>query len=162
MRSGNRLKGKVKSTLLLGAAAFVLTIFAAATTPMVTLDLKMLDLMFDLRGPLDTSDSPVVLVAISDQADSELDGKWPWPTSYHARLVNNLNKAGAKVIAFDVVFNQGDEFNPANDTLFAEAIKQHGNVVLAGNIEISRLGSGSQTVQLVQPYRLFRASNPNP
>ena len=161
MGTGSRLTGKFKHAIILGVATFVFTLFAAATNPMVTLDLKMLDMMFELRGPVDTSDSPVVLVAISDQADSELDGKWPWPTSYHARLVNNLNKAGAKVIAFDVVFNQGDEFNPANDTLFANAIKKHGNVLLAGNIEISRLGSGSQTVQLVQPYRLFNNSNPN-
>lgn len=161
MKSGSKHKGKVKVAALMGVASFIMALFIAATTPMITLDLKILDFMFELRGPLDTSESPIVLVAISDQADSELDGKWPWPTHYHARLVENLNKAGAKVIAFDVVFNQPDEFNPANDSLFATMMERYQNVVLAGNIEISRLSSGSQSVQLVQPYRLFRDKNPN-
>jgi len=158
---GRKHKGKLKVAALMGVASFIVALFVAATSPMQTIDLKVLDFMFELRGPIDTSESPIVLVAISDQADSELDGKWPWPTHYHARLVENLNRAGAKVIAFDVVFNQPDEFNPANDSLFAATMQRYQNVLLAGNIEVSRLGSGSQAVQLVQPYRLFRENNPN-
>lgn len=140
----------------------MLSLFIAATSPLVSLELKFLDFLFELRGPLDTSDSPIVLVAISDQADSELEGKWPWPTHYHAKLVENLNRAGAKVIAFDVVFNQFDEFDLRNDSLFANAMERYKNVVLAGNIEISQVGSGSQSSQLVQPNHLYRNKNPNP
>ncbi len=153
---------KLIVVILLGFGCFLFTLVVSSTTPFRTLDLKFLDVLFELRGSQDVSESPIVLVAISDQADSELEGKWPWPTSYHAKLVENLNRAGAKVIAFDVIFNQFDEFDLANDSLFAATMERYGNVVLAGNIEVSRVGGQSQSIQLVQPNPLFRESNPNP
>jgi adenylate cyclase len=124
--------------------------------------------MFEIRGPLQTLESPVVLVAISEQADYELPEKFPWPTSYYARLIDNLNEAGAAVIGIDVIFDKYDIYDPVNDTLFAEAIKKHGNVILAGNVmrEIQRatnveVRSALDAQQLVQPNPILNVANPN-
>ena len=68
------------------------------------IELSLRDQFFEKRGPLSVEDSPIVLVAISEKADSEIPEKWPWPTELHARLVHNLNRAGAKAILFDVIF----------------------------------------------------------
>lgn len=163
MAAKNKARRKWIPIILIGLGCFAVSLIIAATRPFETLELKVTDFLFEIRGPLDTSNSPIVLVAISDQADSELEHKWPWPTSYHARLVENLNRAGAKVIVFDVLFNQFDDFDIRNDSLFAHAMKEHGNVVLAGNLQVDRIGTGgSQSIQLVQPNRLFMEYNPNP
>ena len=100
------------------------------------IELSLRDQFFE--GPLSVEDSPIVLVAISEKADSEIPEKWPWPTELHARLVHNLNRAGAKAILFDVIFSQKDTYDTKNDSLFAEAIAKYGNVILSGDIELAK------------------------
>lgn len=143
--------------------------FLLSTPPMRTLELNVTDLLFELRGPKDLSESPVVLVAISEQSAFELDEKWPWPTHLYARLIRNLNRAGVKAIGIDVIFDKTDIYDPRNDTLFAEAMAEYGNVVLAGNVlaDVQRSFDQVGTIrvesrQLVQPNALFRERNPNP
>lgn len=119
----------------IAAGGFILSFLLMFLRPVQNLQLKHTDQLFEYRGPLDVSDSPIVLVAISQQADDEIPHKYPWPTDIYARLVHNLNKAGAKVIAFDVIFDNPDDENPKNDTLFAEAMQKYGNVLLAGDIQ---------------------------
>ena len=104
--------------------------------------------------------SPIVLVAISEEADSEIPEKWPWPTSIHAKLVENLNRAGAKAILFDILFSQVDELNPYNDTLFAETIEKYGNVILA-EIEQIETHEGIER-EPIFPNDILLDRTPNP
>jgi adenylate cyclase len=69
-------------------------------------ELETLDVRFRVRGP-EPPESPVVLAAI-DEASIDREGKWPWPRTKLARLVDRLTDAGAKVIAFDVGFLEPD------------------------------------------------------
>lgn len=154
----------VLAGLLVGLVALLLTDLA----PFRTLELKWTDMMFETRGELSVADSPIVLVAVSEQSDFELPVKFPYPTEYYARLIHNLNEAGAAVIALDIVFDKEDIYNPGNDSLFADAIRQYGNVILAGDVrrEVQRashaeLRSAFDGQQLVQPIRLLRQANPN-
>lgn len=165
--SGNRTR-HFQLIFLLTLSSAVLGYLLTNTQPFRTLELKWIDLMFEMRGPLPDVESPIVLVAISEQSDFELPEKFPWPTSYYARLIDNLNEAGAAVIGIDVIFDKADIYDPRNDTLFAEAMKRHGNVILAGNImrEIQRathaeIRGAVVGQQLVQPYRLLDEANPN-
>ena len=48
---------------------------------------------------------------------------------FHAAVLENLRKAGTRVVTFDVVFRPED---PEQDPHFAAAIRRHGRVVLAG------------------------------
>ncbi len=75
------------------------------------------DIMFRLRGGPETpveraafqDAAHVVIVAIDERSlrMSEL-GMWPWPRRQVARLVQNLEECGARVIAFDAVFSEPD------------------------------------------------------
>lgn len=149
-------------TVLLSFFAVVATGLIGSTGPFQVLNLQASDWFFLLRGPVDLSDSPVVLIAIDDQADQEFPEPWPWPRSYHARLIENLNKAGAKAIGFDVTMVQPDEHSPHNDSLLADALLKHGNVVLAGDIRSERRAGVADFVQYVPPHFMFRQNNPNP
>src|SRR5713101_4280048 len=64
-----------------------------------------LGLLFSLRGSRPAPDD-VVVVSI-DRVSADALGELPtdpvkWPRSLHAQLTENLVRAGAKVIAFDV------------------------------------------------------------
>src|SRR5690606_15634095 len=140
----------------------------SGTKPFRNFELKWLDQLFELRGPINVPDSPIVLVSISEETDSELPFKYPYPTKYYARLIENLNKAGAKVIGFDIIFNKADVENPQSDSLFASAIRDARNVILAGNINNEKKVSyadessaHSNTISLVDPYQLIQSTNPN-
>ena len=65
-------------------------------------DLKMVD-----RPPVKPLDK-VVVVAIDEKSLDEI-GRWPWPRTKIAELVDRLTESGARVIGFDVVFPEPDE-----------------------------------------------------
>jgi adenylate cyclase len=67
------------------------------------LQLKSLDLLFLFRGRLSPAPE-IVIVAIDEPSFAEISKQWPWPRSFHARLLEQLNQAGAKVIGFDILF----------------------------------------------------------
>ena len=78
-------------------------------------------------SPAPQRENPIVIVAIDDRTMEETGRLSSWPRSYHARLIDNLASAGARVIVFDVLFAE-----PAmGDEELAAAIKRAGNVVLA-------------------------------
>ena len=56
-------------------------------------------------------DTPVVIVDI-DEHSLEQVGQWPWPRTVLAQLVEKLGKAGAAVVAFDVLFTEPDRTSP--------------------------------------------------
>jgi len=72
-----------------------------------TIELRTLDMRFQIRGPRDHA-GKVAIVAI-DQKSQDVLGRWPFPRSNFATLVDVLREAGARVIAFDVNFPQPDQ-----------------------------------------------------
>lgn len=63
---------------------------------------------------------PRVEVICIDRMTLDNFGKWPIDRGFHARLVDKLVRAGARVIAFDLYF--GDAMNSHGDRAFAAAI----------------------------------------
>ncbi len=98
------------------------------------------------------SQNAVTVVDIDEKSLADL-GQWPWPRSVLADLVAKTTAAGAKTIAFDIVFAESDRTSPShfsaslpndpalaglrgqlaalpdNDGLFAAAIKNSGRAV---------------------------------
>ena len=96
-------------------------------------ELASYDFRFRWRGE-EPPDTNVVIVAVDDQSQQELGLNWPFPRSFHAKLVRNLKKAGAKVIAFDIEFFA----ETPEDSEFAEALAEAGNVILARKMAYRR------------------------
>ncbi|MBO6792931.1 MAG: CHASE2 domain-containing protein [Balneolaceae bacterium] len=147
--------------ILIAVLSLVVSFLLSITEVVNKVELSIRDYMFEIRGPISAENSPIVLVSISEEADAEIPEKWPWPTSVHAKLVENLNRAGAKAILFDVLFSQNDEFDLSNDTLFAKAIADAGNVILAGEIERIESKDGTE-LEPIFPIRILRENSPNP
>jgi len=87
----------------------------------------------------------VVLVEVDDEAWRILKDKYPWPYprgDIWARAVENLNKAGAKVIAFDIQFDSPDARSQYLRSVsanlppeFQQYLPGHGDIILAESIK---------------------------
>jgi len=161
MATKRSVKKPVWVYIIITLVSFLFSLLITISETVQKVELAIKDSMFEIRGPLSVEDSPIVLVAVSEQADSEIPEKWPWPTNVHAKLVENLNRAGAKAILFDILFTQNDEFNPANDSLFAEMVSKYGNVILAGDIEQIETREGIERSSIF-PIDILLENSPNP
>ena len=81
-----------------------------------------------LAGIRQPVDDRIALVVIDDKSLAAL-GRWPWPRGVHAELVQKLTAAGARGIAFDVLFSDPDPGDVAGDEALANAIRLSGRVV---------------------------------
>jgi adenylate cyclase len=112
---------------LIAAAAFVAMLILTNLPFLFLLELKGLDFLFLLRGRLPPPPE-IVIIAIDEPSFAEISKQWPWPRSIHAHLVEQLKKAGAKVIGFDILFTERSQ--PEEDRALERAMQEAKNVVL--------------------------------
>lgn len=94
-----------------------------------SLENDTIDYRFKQRGELPKS-RDIVLVQITDQCIQNL-GTWPWKRETHGKLIKKLKSAGAKVIAFDIIFSEQSLAGGEEDDLqFASDIDDFKNVIL--------------------------------
>jgi adenylate cyclase len=94
-------------SLTLATIGVVVALFAVGPSVLERIELSWLDLRFRTRGPI--VPKPTVVLAAIDEKSVDVDGRWPWPRSTIAALVDALSRDGAKVVAFDVTFAEPDE-----------------------------------------------------
>ena len=89
-----------------------------------------LNWLFKIRGPV-AAPAEVVVVGIDKRSADRL-GLPPmprdWPRALHGRLIDELTRRGAAVIAFDLAFDRPRE--PEGDAALAAAMRRSGRVVL--------------------------------
>ncbi|MCR4256274.1 MAG: CHASE2 domain-containing protein, partial [Candidatus Uhrbacteria bacterium] len=73
------------------------------------------------------ADPSVVIVAIDDASLGRI-GRWPWPRTVHADLIDRLAAHDVKAIGYDVNFPEISDARA--DARLAEAIRRSGRVVL--------------------------------
>jgi len=116
LRRGARSAGLA----LIAAAVVVLLFTVLADNPIIRgLETASLDLRFRLRGA--RPPGPEVTIILVDDRSLERLGRWPLSRTLFARALEILDHAGAKVVAFDLLFTEPDEPVPADlrDTLRA-------------------------------------------
>ena len=94
-----------------------------------TLDLRLLDLRFHLRGERRASDR-IALVEVDD-ATIEAFGHWPLPRDQYALLLDALARARARVVGLDLLFLGRDALNPRSDELLASVMARQARIVNA-------------------------------
>ena len=87
--------------------AVAVALFALSPALLEVIELNWLDLRFRARGPL--APGSAVVVAAIDEKSLAAEGRWPWPRSRIAALIDALSRDGAKVIGFDVLFSETEE-----------------------------------------------------
>ncbi len=129
MTSPRKLRRRRELALLfvvIGAAAIATLTYA--THLMRTLELQSVDARFSIRGTQPPPDD-IAIVEVDDRTFTELGEQWPFPRSLHARLIDRLREAGARVIAVDIQFTEST--TTRQDNALVEAVARAGGVVLS-------------------------------
>jgi adenylate cyclase len=143
----NRRSRRIRTFLLLAAAVVIAAIGVVTqqTNAIRRLDYTSVNKRFDIRGS-QGAPKDVVVVAVDDKSFSDMNVRWPFDRKYHARVVEQLTKAGAKVIAYDVQITeaQGEtDADVASDNRLIEAVRaqHHGSTrMVMATTEVGRNG----------------------
>lgn len=137
--------------------------------------------LFHLRGER-TAPADVVVIAVDQASATHLELPLKpslWSRALHARLIDRLVEAGARVVVFDLVFDRPGS-DARHDKQFAAALKHAGNVVLVERLDFEETrfpgmaADGSYThilreytgkilpiiADAARAMRLFRCKNP--
>nr|WP_210494170.1 adenylate/guanylate cyclase domain-containing protein [Microvirga antarctica] len=112
-------------------------------------DARVYDLLSTIM-PARPAEPGAVIVAIDEPSFSEIGQRWPWSRALHARVLDELRAAGAKVVGFDIIFAEPSD--PQADQALAKALGP--DVVLAADDVTTGLEQGTQVTR-VQPLDLF-------
>ena len=126
-----RRSHRIAAGLGLAAALAVLGLQAAGV--LAPIEAVVTDQAFRLRGPRPPQ-AAVAIVAI-DEESIDCYGRWPWPRTLLARLIDRIAAAGAAVVALDIILSEPSRSPPAcdlssEDQELAASIGRAGNVVL--------------------------------
>jgi adenylate cyclase len=98
----------------------ILALFPNVTTPIERVELTARDLVMRIRGKQEPSPD-IVIVAIDDFSFNWTGFQWPWPRSYYAEIIDQINKGGGRVVGVDIVLFEQDK-DPANDEALARSL----------------------------------------
>lgn len=130
--------------IVLSAVIGVLLAWGVALTPVgQRVEMNALDIQFRFAQGTRTPDSSVVIVTIDQNSLQYFKNNgrisWPWPRDFYALTTDFLARAGAEAVVFDFHFNEPDvdrvtSSGAENDSLFAAAIRNAGNVFLSAQL----------------------------
>ena len=133
MTLANTILTRTVPCLLAGLIGVIISLFPATVSLEQSLGLHWL---FHLRGKI-TPPADAILVAIGQPTADHLGLPFKpsqWPRDLHARIIDNLSRAGASVIVFDIRFDSVSSF-PGHDAMLAEAMRKANSVVIVEKLD---------------------------
>ena len=117
-------------------------------------EVRTVDLRFELRGPRPPA-FPIVVVSMDDDSLAEINHQWPWPRSYHAKVIEQIASGNPLAIGVDILFPE--ESRDEEDRLLGQAVARAKRVVLASTL---RTIATQTTVGVTQQRELFEPPIP--
>ena len=92
-------------------------------------ELRLYDMRSKLRTSIDAGDKEIVIVAIDDDSLAR-HGRWPWPRTVIADMVNKLAEAKPKVLGIDILYSEPESAQGADQIKdlkgkFEDLVKTH-------------------------------------
>ncbi|MCX5915409.1 MAG: CHASE2 domain-containing protein [Deltaproteobacteria bacterium] len=126
-------KGKIISGALIGLLAWILVLLLYSGNILESYELKTYDQLCQLKADRSPAPEEVVLIVV-DQNSLEAARKeginWPWPRQMYAPILQFCAAAGAKAVAFDILFTEPSSYGVEDDKLLAEALQANGHAFL--------------------------------
>lgn len=90
------------------------------------------DFRMYFKSLTDSAGTPqeIVIVAVDEKSIAEI-GRWPWDRAVQAELVRAVSSGAPRAIGIDIMYSESQD--EANDSAFASALSDAGNVALATN-----------------------------
>jgi len=111
------------------AMIFLTDIFWLHT--LASLENRLSDSMVARHALKSVPDADIVIVDIDERSLSLMAdsvGRWPWPRSLHAELVEGIERQQPQAIVFDILFSDADLARPEGDQYFAEVVRANTNL----------------------------------
>jgi len=146
----------VKLSIGLGIGIFVIIIgqgWLFELNFLKNIDLLTIDLRYQSRYERAEQtrdlkkDGDVVIVGISDDDLKAFIEPFPFPRSYYAHIIKNLNDAGARTIIFDMTWESPSK-NLQGDSVLRDMLQKYDNVVIATKVE-----TGTVNEKAIVQYR---------
>lgn len=129
----------------------VVSLVLLSVTALLSLSqgLTLGNLLYDRLSRLTplAADPRILIISIDERSLQQL-GRWPWPRSLHAQVLDRLHAAKARAVLFDVLFSEPDRQGP-DDQQLADALCRAGNVRLPLLRPLE--GVGASEVKPVEP-----------
>lgn len=119
------------SQIALGILIILIHLAVLSSNVLQRVESAYLDNFFKIREALPVS-SDIVIVEV-DESSIQTMGRWPWPRSTHAKLLDALNQWGAKAVMLDILF--GSPTESKEDQALEEAIAKTPQLYLPVFIE---------------------------
>ncbi len=121
-----------KALLLLASALFSLFLTEVYFFKVLTnSEHRVSDYFISQQAKNNTPDTDIVIIDIDERSLSMLAdsaGRWPWPRSVHAELLQGVLAQQPKAVVFDILFSDADIDHPESDQYFADVILGTQNV----------------------------------
>lgn len=135
----NNILKRIVAGLLAGLIGVTISLLPSAVSLEQSLGLHWL---FHLRDRI-APPADVILVAIGQPTADQLGLPFKpsqWPRNLHARIIDNLSRAGASAIIFDIRFDSASS-TPEHDIALAEAMHKADNVVIVEKLDARKTGT---------------------
>ncbi len=86
---------------------------------------------FNMRQSMSHMPHEDIIVVGIDEASLQAYGKFPWDRDIYLSFMEKV--AGAKAVAFDIMFNTYSQ-NPESDRLLVDELMKHDNVIMAASL----------------------------
>ena len=145
---------RTRAALLLALVPGLVGAALVRWPPAEGLERAGLDILFQRRGELPPPPQVAVVALDTDSYSAlELDPKSTWPRGLHAQLIRTLKDAGAKAVAFDVLFEAAGR-DPEQDEALRSAMEDTGIVVIGATVELVQDAMFNRA-KLIEPWEPF-------
>jgi adenylate cyclase len=114
-------------TLILSVAWLIESQWLHMLAPLQT---RLSDVMVANHALKSTPDRDIIIVDVDERSLAEMSssvGRWPWPRSMHAEMIEAIERQQPRAIVFDTLFSDPDLTRPQDDAYFFEAVRATSN-----------------------------------
>lgn len=133
---------------------FILTIVVASVVLALSgrpffLNLEYLaqDLFFQARNPADMQPSQEIIIVEVTRSDVITFGRWPWPRTEIAKIIDTVNGCEPRAILVDLIFSGYTD--PTDDQALVDAFRRAGNVYIPYALSFVQ----NPEMQIVYPFQ---------
>ena len=145
---GSAHRSRILTGLEIALLSWLVVVFLgiAFSGPRLHMENRLIDARMHLPHRVEPL-TQIVYVDIDD-ASIELLGRWPWPRSKVAEVVQNLSRPAISGLFVDVIFSE--ESVPEEDLALAGALEECNNVFLAAGVQLEKPGKNLGQDQLMR------------
>ncbi|WP_300156003.1 adenylate/guanylate cyclase domain-containing protein [Solidesulfovibrio sp.] len=134
LAAGGVLRKRLLYGLAAGLAGLVVAWLLSLTGIVISFEARTFDWRARLMAP-EGPPSDAVRLILLDQGSLDWGARenglsWPWPREVYGVILDFCRRAGAKAVAFDVLYTEPSTYGVADDAALAEAGKRLGNFAL--------------------------------